>query len=364
MRTRERKEKKKKPGKSDFQEFGNQPTSSEMSKKERKWWKKTHSGEPRTYIKGLCKYWKYSRARNPSQTHLYIQTSDKLKEKPQPLSFAVREFGGSVMLWRPESIHGCSSWSPLNCVSAKSTWMSKNHTQNQKEEGAERRGKKTMEMCQNGELIVRRHKLERGRRGQKTVVSEEETEREMYVADMLAVTLCCHLLFDRNSSSPGEFFPSVPPLSKTLQLPLLHAIPLSSPHYWQNPPKINKFTKKQCLETGLLIFSACLLGVICNSAAWELFNKALNVVIVVAKIRTSMAHSHLFSGGWISEDCLEEIILYQCEFLHNLVAVWAFRLLTSRDQTSRDFYVKVIVLWHKMFPVYSLIGTQGQQNQK
>lgn len=243
MRTRERKEKKKKPGKSDFQEFGNQPTSSEMSKKERKWWKKTHSGEPRTYIKGLCKYWKYSRARNPSQTHLYIQTSDKLKEKPQPLSFAVREFGGSVMLLRPESIHGCSSWSPLNCVSAKSTWMSKNHTQNQKEEGAERRGKKTMEMCQNGELIVRRHKLERGRRGQKTVVSEEETEREMYVADMLAVTLCCHLLFDRNSSSPGEFLPSVPPLSKTLQLPLLHAVPLSSPHYWQNPPKINKFTK-------------------------------------------------------------------------------------------------------------------------
>lgn len=230
MRTRERKEKKKKPGKSDFQEFGNQPTSSEMSKKERKWWEKTHSGEPRTYIKGLCKYWKYSRARNPSQTHLYIQTSDKLKEKPQPLSFAVREFGGSVMLWRPESIHGCSSWSPLNCVSAKSTWMSKNHTQNQKEEGAERRGKKTMEMCQNGELIVRRHKLERGRRGQKTVVSEEETEREMYVADMLAVTLCCHLLFDRNSSSPGEFLPSVPPLSKTLQLPLLHAVPLSSPH--------------------------------------------------------------------------------------------------------------------------------------
>lgn len=39
--------------------------------------------------------------------------------------------------------------------------------------------------------------------------SEEE-----YVADMLAVTLCCHLLFDRNSSSPGEYLPSVPPLSK------------------------------------------------------------------------------------------------------------------------------------------------------
>lgn len=30
------------------------------------------------------------------------------------------------------------------------------------------------------------------------------------VVDVLAVTLCCHLLLDRNSSSPGEFLPSAP----------------------------------------------------------------------------------------------------------------------------------------------------------
>lgn len=83
---------REKPSKSDFQEFGNQPTSSEMSKKEKKWWKKTHSGEPRTYIKGLCKYWKYSQAKkNPSQTHLCIQTDDKLKEKTWPLELCSEE---------------------------------------------------------------------------------------------------------------------------------------------------------------------------------------------------------------------------------------------------------------------------------
>lgn len=56
-------------------------------------------------------------------------------------------------------------------------------------------------------------------------VRRTHRQREKCVAYMLAVTLCYHLLFDRNSSSPGEFLPSVPPLSKTLQLPLLHLRP-------------------------------------------------------------------------------------------------------------------------------------------
>lgn len=46
---------------------------------------------------------------------------------------------------------------------------------------------------------------------------------------MLAVTLCSHLLFDRNSSSPGEFLPSVPPPSAILQRPLLQP-PHLPPH--------------------------------------------------------------------------------------------------------------------------------------
>lgn len=50
----------KKPCKSDFQEFGNWPASSEMNKKMKSSdsfiWKKTHSGELHTCIKGLCKY--------------------------------------------------------------------------------------------------------------------------------------------------------------------------------------------------------------------------------------------------------------------------------------------------------------------
>lgn len=35
-------------------------------------WKKSHSGELHTCLKGLCKYWKYPWANHPSQTHLYI----------------------------------------------------------------------------------------------------------------------------------------------------------------------------------------------------------------------------------------------------------------------------------------------------
>lgn len=37
---------------------------------------------------------------------------------------------------------------------------------------------------------------------------------ERRVVDVLAVTLCCHLLLDRNSCSPGEFLPSAPSQSE------------------------------------------------------------------------------------------------------------------------------------------------------
>lgn len=47
-------------------------------------------------------------------------------------------------------------------------------------------------------------------------VADRKGWREKCVADMLAVTLCYHLLFDRNSSSPGDFLPSVPLLSEKL----------------------------------------------------------------------------------------------------------------------------------------------------
>lgn len=75
-------------------------------------------------------------------------------------------------------------------------------------------------------------------------VRRTQRQREKCVADMLAVTLCSHLLFDRNSSSPGEFLPSVPPPSETLQLPLLHAAPPPSSHFWQNPLKKEKILSK------------------------------------------------------------------------------------------------------------------------
>lgn len=93
-------------------------------------------------------------------------------------------------------------------------------------------------------------------------VADRKGWREKCVADMLAVTLCYHLLFDRNSSSPGDFLPSVPLLSEKLCSShgctrLLRHIPDTNP--------TEKWGEKRLRMTPL-IFSAYLF------AAWEILN--------------------------------------------------------------------------------------------
>lgn len=189
---------------------------------------KTHSGELHTRVKDLYKYWKYPWAKYSPQTHSYIQYICHSLVTYQDLCGWQIPLVGSAFGLPPFSKTPPVTWTsdkPLN-TRMLLVWCLKPRHIEQKWKLWKVKGEMRGVWGRGKSVKITRWSLKRQKlwegKGRQAETREWAGEGEVSGRHVWRSRSAVTFFFDRNSSSPGEFLPSVPPPSETLQLPLLH----------------------------------------------------------------------------------------------------------------------------------------------